>query len=78
MHTTHMRLADWLSKKRLSVAEFARRAAIEASTAHRAVTGKVMPSPGTLRAIRKATDGAVTPNDFYDHPGDRPCDTEPV
>lgn len=71
-----MQLSKWLRKKRLTVAEFARRAGLIGSTAHRAVTGKVLPSLDTIQTIRKATAGAVKPQDFYDHPGDRPCDTE--
>ena len=61
-------LGRYLDAHNLSVSEFARQAGLEVSTAHRAVHGQVVPSPATIRAIREATKGAVTANDFHESP----------
>jgi len=60
-----MKLLDYLQSRGETVTEFARRAAIEVSTVHRAAHGKTVPTPLVAKKIAEATDNAVTPNDFY-------------
>jgi TorA maturation chaperone TorD len=61
-----MKLSRYLAEAGLSVSAFARKAGLQVSTVHRAVHGRVMPSEATIRAIVRATDGAVRAGDFYD------------
>jgi TorA maturation chaperone TorD len=61
-----MKLSRYLEEAKLTVSAFARKAALQVSTVHRAVHGSVMPSEATIRAIAHATDGAVRADDFYD------------
>jgi TorA maturation chaperone TorD len=61
-----MKLNRYLAEAGLSVSAFARKAGLQVSTAHRALHGRVMPSEATIRAIARATDGAVRADDFYD------------
>jgi TorA maturation chaperone TorD len=61
-----MKLGRYLAGAGLSVSAFARKAGLQVSTVHRAVHGRVMPSEATIRAIVRATDGAVRADDFYD------------
>jgi TorA maturation chaperone TorD len=68
-----MKLSRYLADAGLSISAFARKAGLQVSTVHRAVHGRVMPSEATIRAIMRATDGAVRPDDFYDEvPSDLP------
>ena len=60
-----MKLKTYIEARGLTVTAFAKAAGLEVSTAHRAVTEKVMPSPATIRAILKATNGEVTSHDFF-------------
>ena len=61
-----MKLSAYMEDHGLTLTAFAKRAGLNISTAHRAVVGKVVPSPPTMKAIFAATDGMVTPNDFFD------------
>src|SRR5690554_6059334 len=70
-----MRLGRYLADAGLSISAFARKAGFQVSTVHRAVHGRVMPSEATIRAIVRATDGAVRADDFYD---DLPPPAEPA
>ena len=76
-----MQLKTWLKSKGLTPSAFATAAKLEMTTVHRAVHRKVMlpdgnlrehiPSSATMKAIMEATNGAVTPNDFFE-------DTQPA
>ena len=61
-----MRLADYLRREGLTASAFARRIGRSEATVSRILRGINRPDWSTLEAIRKATDGAVTPNDFFD------------
>jgi TorA maturation chaperone TorD len=61
-----MKLSRYLEETKLTVSAFARKAGLQVSTVHRAVHGSVMPSEATIRAIVRATDGAVRADDFYE------------
>ena len=61
-----MKLKDYLEESQETFTAFAERADLTLSTVQRAAMGKVVPSPATMKAIHLATDGAVTPNDFFD------------
>lgn len=60
-----MTLADWLTQQNLSPSEFAVRLNKPQPTIQRYVTGKRIPEPEIMAQIIEATDGQVTPNDFY-------------
>jgi transcriptional regulator with XRE-family HTH domain len=59
-----MRLETYLAENGLKPAEFAARMGKPASTVSRVLRGEREPSMALLRAIKLATNGAVTPNDF--------------
>lgn len=60
-----MTLADWLSKNDLSATDFAKTIGCAQATVQRYIAGKRIPEPDMMSAIVEATQGAVTPNDFY-------------
>ena len=59
-----MKLALWLDANGLSDAEFARRISKTHTTVLRLKRGEIRPSLETVEAIRAATNGEVTAEDF--------------
>ena len=59
-----MKLSDWLEMKNLTASAFADQVRVSVSTVTRCMNGQRRPEWPTLEAIFKATNGAVTPNDF--------------
>lgn len=63
-----MKLEDFLKTNEITKQAFAERIGVAPSTITRLLTGKHVPDRATMNAIIAATDGAVTPNDFFDLP----------
>jgi hypothetical protein len=61
-------LAKYLTQNGLTVAAFARRLGLPKMTVHRHAKGEAIPRPATMEMYRKATNGQVTPADFYPTP----------
>lgn len=59
-----MHLAEYLRTKEIKLAEFATRIGRSPATVSRLANGKQQPDWDTVKAIRRATKGAVTANDF--------------
>ena len=59
-----MRLADYLTKKKISQSELARRLGIKQSTISKWVLGKRRPGWVVLARVEKLTRGRVTARDF--------------
>lgn len=63
----NMILAAYLQQHKISMADFAIRSGIRSrQLVHKYVHGKLFPGPANLRAIREATEGSVTAEDFVD------------
>jgi putative transcriptional regulator len=60
-----MKLDTYLEQAGLTHGQFAEMIGCEQPTITRFTKGRV-PSPDLMRKIVEATDGAVTPNDFFD------------
>jgi DNA-binding transcriptional regulator YdaS (Cro superfamily) len=61
-----MKLIDYLNAHDIGFAEFARRiGGVSRMTVQRYANGARMPRPDAMVRIIAATDGAVTPNDFF-------------
>jgi transcriptional regulator with XRE-family HTH domain len=60
-----MTLKDYLAREGNTATKLADEAGVSVSTITRAAEGATMPSRDLMGKIFKATDGAVTPNDFY-------------
>lgn len=60
-----MNLATYLEKHDMTATAFAAKIGVSIATVTRAARGEIMPSPETMRRIIEATNGKVTPNDFY-------------
>ena len=63
-----MKLGDWISQRGITPTDFARRIDRAPSTVTRLIAGDTLPDRDTVKRIFGATDGAVTPNDFFDLP----------
>ncbi len=59
-----MTLDSYLLDRKITEPDFAARVRVNQSTINRARKGQV-PSPDVLRRIVAATEGEVTPNDFF-------------
>lgn len=59
-----MKLADYLTHKKLGRSEFARLIGVSPTIVTQWCAGEAWPSADTAERIYRATDGAVTPNDF--------------
>ena len=72
-----MKLADFLSAEKLSLAQFAQLAGIGSRQAvHKYATGERIPRPDQMARIVAATGGKVQPGDFYPaHAAPRPEST---
>jgi len=67
-----MTLDTYLKQHGITQLEFADRIGCEQPTVNRFISGRI-PSPGLMAKIAEATDGAVTPNDFF---GITPADAQ--
>lgn len=63
-----MHLKQHLANSGESVASFAARVGVDVATMYRYIAGTRFPTRANLRAIRQATGGAVTADDFVDLP----------
>lgn len=63
-----MQLAEYLHDAKISIAAFARQIGEAQATVSRYVNGKRIPQPAKMTKIMQATNGRVTPNDFYGEP----------
>lgn len=61
-----MKLADYLRVEDIDQAAFAKLIETTQVAVSRYATGKRIPRPEIMRRIATATDGKVTPPDFYD------------
>lgn len=59
-----MQLADYLSRNKITLAEFSREIGVAVATVSRYAAGLRFPTRQNLERIRKATHGKVTANDF--------------
>lgn len=64
-----MKLRAWLKAHNMTMEMFADRVGVAHSTVSRLCTGKLFPSRELALAIRKETNGEVTPDDFLE-----PCE----
>lgn len=71
-----MKLAAWLSERKISQAAFAEMIGSSQSQVARFAADARIPNRPTMLRIVEVTDGAVGPNDFYDASAD-PTTTEP-
>jgi len=60
-----MKLIDWLQKKKISMSAFAEMVGVNVGTVSRLCAGETVPTKETAGAIKTATKGKVTANDFY-------------
>ena len=65
-----MLLRSWITKRGLSMSEFADRIGVTHAAVSRYLSGCRRPEWGILERIQKVTQGKVTPNDFR-HNGKR-------
>jgi transcriptional regulator with XRE-family HTH domain len=70
-YKTRMQLADYMAREKLRDGEFARRIGRSRVTVNRIRRGLIRPSWDTIKAIRAATRGEVTADDF--EAGREPC-----
>lgn len=63
-----MQLSQYLKEAKLTPGSFARQIGRHRSTVLRIVKGDFKPDLKTMERIIAATDGAVTPNDFFNLP----------
>jgi post-segregation antitoxin (ccd killing protein) len=61
-----MKLRGYLSSQRLAAREFSRRIGVSPAAVARYASGRRIPSMPVMHRIVAETEGAVTPNDFYD------------
>lgn len=61
-----MKLQSYLATRAYPAREFSRRLGISPAAVARYAAGKRIPAPDVMRRIVVETEGAVTPNDFYD------------
>lgn len=63
-----MKLSAWLKLKDLTAQQFGERIDRAPSTITRLLRGESVPDKATMLRIVAETEGAVTPNDFFDLP----------
>lgn len=59
-----MKLAEYLSTRKISFADFADRIGVKRQSVYRYAAEERSPDNKTMKAIIEATEGAVTPYDF--------------
>ena len=67
-----MQIATYLRDRKLTLAAFASQIGVHPRAVHRYVHGRRTPEREIMRRIVDATNGAVTPNDFFDLPDTPP------
>jgi len=72
-----MKLHHYLCQHSLTQKQFAELAGIKQPTICLYLKGRRFPSPKTMARIMAATNGRVTPNDFFIHPSSD-GDTQPT
>lgn len=60
-----MRLHEFLAREKLSLAAFGKRIGVSSEAVRRYATEGRVPTPEVMRAIFKATQQEVAPNDFF-------------
>lgn len=60
-----MTLKDYLAQEGNTATKLADACKVSVSTITRAADGSTIPSRALMESIHEATDGKVTPNDFY-------------
>lgn len=60
-----MTLTDYLAQPGRTATELAAKTGFSVSTVTRAAKGEISPSADLMRKIFEATEGDVTPNDFF-------------
>jgi transcriptional regulator with XRE-family HTH domain len=63
-----MQLSDYLRQSELTDEAFGELIGRDRSSVYRLKNGQTKPTADVLQAIVHATEGAVTPNDFFDLP----------
>lgn len=63
-----MRIEEFVKKSKMKQEAFAEKIGVTQGALSRYVNGIRMPPPAIMRKIYVATNGAVTPNDFYGLP----------
>ncbi len=63
-----MKLSEWREQKGMARSELADMIGLSSMQVYRLERGLSRPSPKVMERIVRVTDGAVTPNDFYDLP----------
>lgn len=63
-----MRLSAYLALRQLNDPAFAKLIGADRQDVHRYRTGQAIPRRAVMQDIFRVTEGAVTPNDFYDLP----------
>jgi transcriptional regulator with XRE-family HTH domain len=71
-----MKLADWMALVKIKDGPFAEKVGRDQSTISRIRRGEVLPDWSTVALIHKATDGAVTANDFLPAAAPAPAERE--
>lgn len=61
-----MKLEDYLTKNEISRAQFAEKIGVTEASLSRYLTGDRFPRERILKLIFEATNGAVTPSDFWE------------
>lgn len=61
-----MKLQSYLESRDYPAREFSRKLGVSPAAVARYASGQRIPSPSIMRRIVTETEGAVTPNDFYD------------
>lgn len=61
-----MQLSEYLASRRIRLRDFAAQVDLSVPTISKLANGVSRPTFETMEAIRKATDGEVTANDFLD------------
>lgn len=63
-----MKLASYLTDRKISDSDFADRIGVSRQAIHRYKTGDRIPEQHVISKIYRATSGAVTANDFFNTP----------
>jgi len=60
-----MKLKDYLKLEEISYDDFATTIEVSSRSVYRYINGEVIPLPDALEKIYFATNGSVSPNDFF-------------
>lgn len=71
IETYFMRLGDYLTKNEIKPLDFAKSIGLRGKASiYRYLKGECVPNPTNMNKISEATNGQVTPNDFYSVEGE--------